>query len=776
MRGRGRVCETIAVHSSFMLIKNDVDSLRTTLQMIVDRDPDMQSIGLRHSESGNLLIEIGDHSQQWTVPTDGTSTETNMLVPLRQKGQLWGNIEVAYCSVATADGAPLFAWPTLALIGYVACCGLVVYYVYLRMVLQQLNPSNVVPGRVREALDTLAEGLLIIDDQERIVLANDAFTKTSGRSRNELMGKRADDIPWIEQHDADLDEADHPTTRPWTRALHSGAPTSGDILQLSSIDDEATEADARTFLVNSTPIFDSKGKSRGALASFEDVTRLEKKKTELSDLVAQLQISGEEVRQKNEELTRLATRDPLTDCLNRRSFFELFEQQFTGAERYEFALSAIMVDIDHFKSINDTHGHGVGDAVLQKVAAALNNTARESDIVCRYGGEEFSIVLPHSDIASAEAAAEKFRIAIETLKFPQLSITASLGVSCTGLGATDPQTLLDQADKCLYFAKRNGRNQVARFDQIPTDVEVDESKISRTKAVIDPNTNAIPFHAVTALISALGYRDHATAEHSRRVADLCVSVAEGLMTRRDCYILEIAGLLHDIGKVGVPDSILLKQNSLSPQDWDVMRRHDLIGSEIIRSSFQSAQLSAIIDNYRVYFDGSQTAGSPCGNDLPIGARILSIADSYDAMVSEKVYRKPMTREEAFAELRRCKGSQFDPNLVDHFIANVTLTVPVEECVSSMSKQTALNIGLQLERLATALDDHDLNSLKTMANRIHETASREGVPEIAETASQLEAQVESDGDLIEILHLANELMRQCRAARGSILLDQTPISR
>ena len=306
---------------------------------------------------------------------------------------------------------------------------------------------------------------------------------------------------------------------------------------------------------------------------------------------------------------------------------------------------------------------------------------------------------------------------------------------------------------------------------LPADLEVDETQVSRTVPVEAPIAQSIPFHAVTALISALGYRDHATAQHSCRVAELCVGLADGLMTRRDCYTLEIAAMLHDIGKVGVPDSILNKKGPLSSDEWALMQQYDVIGSEIVRSSFQSEPLSAIIDHCHAWYDGSK--GSITGNEIPIGARILAITDSFDSMVNQSVYRNSKTARQAYAELRAGKGTQFDPELVERFISydRMMSSSPARQLDGSMSKASALNIGLQLERLAVALDDHDLNGLQIMAQRIQQTAEREGADQIADTAARLEEQVVSDGDLIEILHQANELMSQCRIARSTIQLAE-----
>lgn len=268
-----------------------------------------------------------------------------------------------------------------------------------------------------------------------------------------------------------------------------------------------------------------------------------------------------------DEVFEIDATNPLTECLNRRSFFTCFEEQWARTVEGNLPISGIMVDIDFFKSINDDHGHAVGDDVLRGIAATLRDSVRLGDLVCRYGGEEFCVLLPHTDIETATTIGEKVRVAIAVTKFPHLSVTASLGISSNSLGAKEPHELLDQADKCLYVAKRNGRNLVVRFDQVPEDVEVDKTAISRTRTedhIIEPEgASQVPYRAVAALLSTLAYRHSETAGHSRRVADLCLMAAKGLLTPKETYTLEIAALLHDIGKIGVPDAILLKNGPLT---------------------------------------------------------------------------------------------------------------------------------------------------------------------------------------------------------------------
>ncbi len=756
LENRTHFSESLAMQFSLLAEKTDLGTMRRFLNSVQERNKDLESIGIRRAD-GSLLIEVGEHTKHWTVTQDVSSTENNVTVQLFAGPKPWGALELRF---QEETGFKLLKKLSPNLRANLALAGLclIVYYGYLRAVLRHLNPSKVVPTRVREALDTLSEGLLILDRDERIVLANRAFETATGTNGESLVGKSIHQIAFISRDE-------HPDAmHPWTEAFRTGNSVTGRLLGIGDPGKEEL-----IFSVGASPILDPNGARRGVLASFEDVSNLERKKRELKTMVDFLRESSDEIKRQNRELERLATRDSLTGCLNRRSFFERFDKEWKTVTEYRNGLSAFMVDIDHFKSINDKFGHSMGDEVLRRVAACLQETVRSQDVVCRYGGEEFSVLLPNTGMEEAERVAEKVRLAIQALKFPSLSVTSSLGVSCTSLAAATPQDLLDQADKCLYVAKRNGRNQVIRWDRVPPDLVVDPSKVSRTKDEDEQPAPAVPFHAVTALISALAYRDQTTATHCRRVADLCVSTAEGLLSLSDCYTLEIAALLHDIGKIGVPDSILLKPDALTDEEWAVMKRNDRIGVEIIRSSFASPQLTAIVENYHAHF-GNPTLNPelPVGNRIPLGARILAIADAFDSMVTDRVYRSGRSRREAFAELRRCAGSQFDPELVERFIS-IQQTQELQSLSSqNLSKETALAIGLQLERLCKALDQQDLAALDAMSRRLHATANKYGAESIAQKASELENILQSDPDLHAILQTANELLDCCRASQASFV--------
>ena len=747
---RELIAETIALSFSTLVTSLNDEALEDSLIKTADRYPEIQSIGVR--EANNFLaLELGDHTNNWQS-SNGKSSANQISVPLYKNGKSWGQLEFRFTPLKTGI-AGFLNRPEMQLAGLFGLAGFFTFYVYLRFVLRQLNTGNVVPSRVREALDTLGEGVIVVNKHQKIVLANQVFQAVAGKAEKDLVGRDADTVA---REAMNLDTQGH--AMPWEQAL-LGESIRGRLVTGTRAGERAA------YMINATPIVDDKAANRGAIASFDDVTQLERKKDALEATLRELDASSSEIKRQNRELELLANRDPLTDCFNRRAFFELFDQHFENAQQHELPIAAFMVDIDHFKQINDTHGHACGDEVLVELAALLRSKVREKDVVCRYGGEEFSILLPNTSIHQACVVAEQIRTAVQELNPTGLAITTSIGVSALSENPNSPEEMLEQADKCLYVAKRNGRNKVVRWDDVPDDVEVDEKKISRGGTEQVESRNRIPFHAITALISALAYRDQETANHCRRVADLCVAVAEGLISAKSSYTLEIAGLLHDIGKIGVADSILQKAGKLNEEELAIMKKHERVGIELIHTSFDNSDLDEIVSNYRVpHSDRVEN-----NLNVPITARILAIADAYDSMTTDKTYRKGLSRKGAFAELRRSSGTQFEPELVERFIQVVkTIKLGSAHKAAKVSKQAALNIGLQIERLAEAMDSRDRAGIGSIASRLSETATRHGVPSIADKANEITREIELDGELYDLLRCAVELMDICRDAQRSLV--------
>jgi len=763
---RQTFCETTAVSFMALAPRMDQATLGKTLERLRMRRSDVESLGIREA-SGDLVISSPKHARIWKsagdVPVDGDE----FIVPIQTEGELWGRLEVRFHPHRSLTLFGMAVRPEVAIAVVMGVLLFASFTVYLKRVLKHLSPGKVVPNRVRDALNAVAEGLLVLDAEQNVVLANDSFSRHTGVEQDELVGRQPEQLGFR------LSGADASVRFPWKITGESAEPVSGTLLVIGDGEDE------RTFSVSTVPILDEGGRNRGVVASFEDVTQLRRKQKELSNALTSLRASTEEIRMQNKELEWLATRDTLTGCVNRRAFFGTYVAEWQRARRKGLPLSGLMVDIDHFKSINDNFGHSTGDEVLREVAAAIQSTVDDTDVVCRYGGEEFAVLMPETTIDDAELRAEKCRLALRSLEFavPELNVTASLGISALSENPTSPQDLLDQADKCLYVAKRNGRNQVIRWDKAQEQVEqlADEAAPARdgeSPLAVHPDT-AIPFHAVAALTTALAHRDQATAVHSRRVADYCVATAEGLLSMKDCYVLEIAALLHDIGKIGISDAILRKPGPLTSVEQKEVRKYNLMGVEMVKASFGQDVLTEIVEQQVVFYDMSNAdRGTRSRRQPSISARILAIANAYDLMTAGTGYRDAVSREAAFRELRECAGTQFDPELVERFISTVSFRNEDTLDSGSVSLETALRLGLSLERIVGALDRQDTEQLRLCAEDVNATAVEFEISDMSLTGSELLQAIDDEQDMIDVMQLAGELLDQCRATQSRLIEAST----
>ncbi|MGI9470877.1 MAG: diguanylate cyclase [Rubripirellula sp.] len=649
----------------------------------------------------------------------------------------------------------------IRLLGFFIIGGMFAYTLFVSRIMSSFEVTQVLPDRVRHSLDALAEGLLVMDENERIILANESFRQMTGMSRERLVGRRAGSLAWECSESATEDDF------PWTRALAESTPQTEQLLQFRNSD-----GTFRILSVNSSPVDSTHTELRGVLSTFRDITQSEGHRAALEHRLAIMRTSHDEVHSKNRELEVLATRDAMTGCLNRRAFFEHLESLWRDLVPQGGEMACLMVDCDRFKEVNDQHGHHVGDEVLRVVSDVLAEVFELPSLVCRYGGEEFCVLMPHHWTASAALDAEVVRQSIEDLRledYPSLRLSVSIGISDLRFRATGPQELVNQADQCLYIAKRNGRNQVVAYTESIADLASLESRNQGHSDLAD-----IPFPAVRALVSALAYRDSATAEHSRRVADLCVRIGSGLLDQRSVYLLEVAALLHDVGKIGVPDNVLLKPSALSETEWVLMRQHERIGLEIASCACSCDEINEILRTHRAgYQQRPSEPHLPTGNDIPLTARLLTLADSYDAMVSQRAYRMTRTHDQAIQELRRCAGTQFDPVLVEHFAATVCESDILRwETDDGLMRQTALQFGLQIGRIAEALDARDAEGVRRLAARLLTVAQQHHIDSIAIAAQKIESDVaRGDVQWMTLLHDTQQLLNLCRAKQSALLIHQ-----
>ena len=476
MQNRKQLSEAMAVMFSTLITDQDFKNTHRVLSNAVAHDDKLISAGFRLL-SGRLLYEVGPHSQYWGDYRDEKSSATHVVVPMYKDNKQIGRIELRF---KTLDGLGSFNISVYRLILFMAVISFFSFLFFILRTLRQIDPASTIPARVSAAFNTLSEGVVILDPQGRIVLANTAFSEIVNRTSNELLGFSLSEFTWT------VDEEFSEHLFPWLMTLATGESSDNVKLALSF-----RANDIRTLLVNSASINDGKGIQRGVLLTFDDVTVLDRQKAQLQLTVTELEYAKKEVQRQNEELHILASRDPMTGCLNRRSFYQLFDELFEKARKQGQNLCCLMVDIDHFKRVNDNYGHGIGDEVIKFLANLLETCTRDVDIVGRYGGEEFCVVMPGLDITEAVAVAERIRLKVkddtgsDNSTLPK--VTASIGVATIFDNAKNPAELNEQADKALYVAKNSGRDQVVR-----SPASTDDSASGQTLLDSKPAQNQEP--------------------------------------------------------------------------------------------------------------------------------------------------------------------------------------------------------------------------------------------------------------------------------------------
>ena len=356
---------------------------------------------------------------------------------------------------------------------------------------------------------------------------------------------------------------------------------------------------------------------------------------------------------------RLALTDPLTGLGNHRHFHERLQRELLDALDDASALSLVLVDIDDFKEINDRHGHPAGDRVLSQVAARL----RQGGEAFRLGGDEFALLLPDLDSPQAHSAAQSVVGRISHMELEYGKVTASAGVATFPSQGVARDELIRLADSALYWAKEHGKNQVRVWR--PDVVELAELK----RLAAGPD-RAARYRAAASLAKAVDARDVYTGSHSERVADLAAAVAARIGADDELVELtRLAASLHDLGKLAIPEEILRKPGPLTEPERLVLERHPQIGHRMLESLGVDPVADWVLHHHERW-DGGGYPDGLAGEGIPLGARIIFVADAFDAMTSDRVYQSRLSTEEALAELQRCAGTQFDPELVTALVEEV----------------------------------------------------------------------------------------------------------
>jgi diguanylate cyclase (GGDEF)-like protein len=410
----------------------------------------------------------------------------------------------------------------------------------------------------------------------------------------------------------------------------------------------------------------SKGKAIGSLilASRQTNAYSQQHLMLLEQLASQIAIPLENARlyAKAEEEARI---DELTGLLNRRSLDEMIDTEINRHSRYGGVFSLAILDLDSFKTFNDTRGHLAGDNLLGQVGYIIRNAIRSTDQAFRYGGDEFAILLPHTNVEDAIQVTERVRESIASdLDTGDIKVTASIGLAIwpeDGISHTD---IIATADLILYRAKWSGGNRSYCASGTMSLLYFDEPDLN-----IEGSRNSETVNIIHSLAETVDTRSNQTRNHSKKVTEYALAMGKSLdMDASSLRKLEICALLHDIGKIGISDDILNKPGELVAEEWEIVKGHPQLGANIVAHVPQLAACAVGIRHHHEWYDGSGYPDGLKGDEIPMESRILNIADAFTAMTSERAYSSTLSFASALEEIKRGSGKQFDPYLVGKFLS------------------------------------------------------------------------------------------------------------
>ena len=366
------------------------------------------------------------------------------------------------------------------------------------------------------------------------------------------------------------------------------------------------------------------------------------------------------------DLKDLVNVDGLTGLYNHRYFYECLRKLTEECKNNQKPLSLLFIDIDYFKHYNDANGHQKGDEALIAISFLLKRSAREKDIVARYGGEEFAIILPDTSENEALDIAEILRSAVQEHSFagqeylPNHNLTISVGVSVFPTKAKTEDEIIRFADEALYRAKSFRKNRVEAYSSILDDLKNDVA--GNDKEIVA---------SIKTLIAVINAKDKYTFRHVERVVIFCDLMSDVLkLDDRSRKNFIYSAYMHDIGKINIPEEILMKSTPLDPEEWAMLQKHPESGAEIVKNVLLLKDVVPIILQHHEKYDGSGYPNHLKGEEITYLARVLNVIDSFDAMTSFRPYQKKKSYSQAFDELIKCSGTQFDPEIVKVFIASI----------------------------------------------------------------------------------------------------------
>ena len=462
IEARAKVAESLAVQIAGAVNRRDNLTLSDTMTSVVRRNPDVLSSALRRAD-GSVVLEAGNHAQHWVAPDDGKSTPTHVLVPLLGPDGVEGSIEMSFGPASSGKRVFGISASILMFLAFIMASGFIGYFFILRRTLHQLDPGRVIPERVQKSFDTLSEGVILLDEKERILLVNQAFAEIYGQKGGPPIGSKINNLPWRM-----VDGSARAGGYPWHAALREERPMRKDALSLRTANGRI-----HNFDVNATVITGDKDRTIGAIVTLSDMTSLKRSEEDLAKTTELLQQTEEQIVWQNSELAYLTNHDPLSGCLNRRTLFQRLGADLEAGTVNRIETAILMVDIDDFKRVNELHGQEYGDRIIVGLADVLKVRFTEPGYVARYSGDRFCVVLSGAEAGSAERHAEALCMAVSSAsgEYPELEteIEVSIGVAIAGEQACTADELIHRASQALRHAKQVERNIVRWSEDVDAD-------------------------------------------------------------------------------------------------------------------------------------------------------------------------------------------------------------------------------------------------------------------------------------------------------------------